>query len=261
MAFHRRGDVVIRYEQHGAGFPLLLLPPGGMNATIAVWERSAFNPIEIFKSSYRVVAVDQRNSGGSSGPLDMDDPWGSYATDHLELMNHLGVERFHVLGCCIGCSYSLYLAKVAPHRVASAVLEDPIGIDEINVERQKSGPRGSERVMPLPNAWVEWSAELLAKRPELDRDTLEAWGRKMWATDFVLSVTREFVRSSTTPLLVLPGTPGDLPHPTAIGRELAALAPNAEIIEPWKQPADRLPSTVRSIASFLAKHTPDPLSC
>jgi len=82
----------------------------------------------------------------------------------------------------------------------------------------------------------------------------EAFGRKMWSGDFVLSVTRDFVGSCQTPLLVLPGI--DLPHPTAIGREVAALAPKSEILEPWKEPPDLVPQTVARIRRFLRAHTP-----
>ena len=236
-----RGDVSIYYEQRGSGFPLLLLPPGGMNATISFWGRSAFNPVEIFASDSRVIALDQRNAGSSSGPLDMADPWGAYAEDQLGLMNHLGIEKFHVLGCCIGCSYALNLIRRAPARVVSAVLEQPIGIDDAN--RQV-----------LPNAWVDWANQLVQKRTDVDMARLEAFGKRMWSGDFVLSVSREFVRSCTTPLLVLPGI--DLPHPTAIGREIAALAPRAELLEPWKEPADLIPQTVARIRRFLRSHTP-----
>src|SRR5438067_12888734 len=108
-----RGDTTIYYETHGSGFPLLLLPPGGMNAVASWWSRGAFNPVEIFKNEYQVINLDQRNAGSSSGPVEVDDPWGSYARDQIALMNHLGIERFHVLGCCIGCSYALSLIKHA----------------------------------------------------------------------------------------------------------------------------------------------------
>jgi hypothetical protein len=83
---------------------------------------------------------------------------------------------------------------------------------------------------------------------------LEAFGKRMWSGDFVLSVSRDFVRSCNTPLLVLPGI--DLPHPTAIGREIASLAPRAELLEPWKEPADLVPQTVERIRRFLRSHTP-----
>jgi pimeloyl-ACP methyl ester carboxylesterase len=171
----------------------------------------------------------------------MEDPWGAYAEDQLGLMNHLGIDKFHVLGCCIGCSYALNLIRRAPDRVVSAVLEQPIGIDEAN--RQV-----------LPNAWVDWANQLVQKRTDVDMARLEAFGKRMWSGDFVLSVTREFVRSCKTPLLVLPGI--DLAHPTAIGREVAALAPRAELLEPWKEPAELVPHTVERIRRFLRSHTP-----
>ena len=241
MPLFVRENVSIYYEQRGSEFPLLLLPPGGMNATISFWGRSAFNPVEIFSSDYRVIALDQRNAGNSSGPLDMEDPWGSYAEDQLGLMNHLGIEKFHVLGCCIGCSYALSLIRRAPERVVSAVLEQPIGIDEAN--RQV-----------LPNVWVDWANQLVQQRTDVDMARLEAFGKRMWSGDFVLSVSREFVRSCPTPLLVLPGI--DLAHPTAIGREIASLAPRAELVESWKEPADLIPQTVERIRRFLRSHTP-----
>ncbi|MBV9120769.1 MAG: alpha/beta hydrolase [Chloroflexi bacterium] len=241
MPFFTKGDVSIYYEVHGSGFPLLLLPPGGMNATISFWQRSAFNPVEIFPTDFQVIALDQRNAGQSKGPLTMDDPWGGYAADQLGLMDHLGIDRFHVMGCCIGCSYALSLAERAPQRVVSAVLEQPIGIDENNLT-------------VLPNAWKEWASQLTERRQDLTMAELEAFGRKMWAGDFVLSVSREFVKSCQTPLLVLPGI--DQAHPTAIGREVAELAPRSEKLEPWKEPAELVPETVKRIREFLLEHTP-----
>src|SRR5437773_1004217 len=106
MSSFQRGETTIYYETRGAGFPLLLLPPGGMNATIGAWDRSAFAPMEIFPRDFWSITLDERNAGRSIGPLAPDDPWGSYAEDQLGLMNHLGIERFHVLGCCIECSYT-----------------------------------------------------------------------------------------------------------------------------------------------------------
>ena len=236
-----KGDVSIYYEVHGSGFPLLLLPPGGMNASLARWGQAAINPIEIFSREYMVVALDERNAGQSSGPLDMNDPWGMYASDQLGLMNHLGIERFHAMGCCIGCSQVLHLIEKAPERVVSGVLEQPVGTDDNN----KS---------VLPNMWKEWADQLVTKRKDVDMPTAEAFGRKMWEGEFVLSVTREFVKNCHTPLMVLPGI--DLHHPTAIGREVAALAPNAQIVEPWKEPSTLVPGAVARVRQFLESNTP-----
>ena len=236
-----KGDVSIYYEVHGSGFPLLLLPPGGMNACLAWWQRGAFNPIEIFRHEYMVVAIDERNAGQSSGPLDMNDPWGMFASDQLGLMNHLGIERFHVMGCCIGCSHVLHLLSKAPERCVTGILEQPVGVDENN----KS---------VLPNMWQEWADQLISKRKDVDMATAEAFGRRMWEGDFTLSVSRDFVKGCQTPLLVMPGI--DLHHPTAIGREVARLAPRAELVEPWKEPATLVPGAVERIRHFLRTNTP-----
>ena len=235
------GDTAIYYEQRGQGFPLLLLSPGGLNATIEFWGFTAFNAPEVLSQWFRVITFDTRNAGRSSGPLDMEDPWGSFAKDHIGLMNHLGIDKFHVLGCCVGTSHALRIMKEVPKRVVASVLEQPVGIDDNN--RQT-----------LPNAWVDWAKQMRERRPDLDEKTLEAYGRKMWGGEFVLSVTREWLKTCQTPALVLPGI--DAAHPNAIGKEIAALLPGAEKLEPWKEPAERVPPAIDAIVRFLKKHTP-----
>jgi pimeloyl-ACP methyl ester carboxylesterase len=243
MSVWVRGELAIYYETHGSGFPLLLIAPGGMNSVIDFWNRAAFNPIEIFSRHYWVIAMDQRNAGRSKGPLEMEDPWASYAEDQLGLMNHLGIERFHVLGCCIGCSYALRLIQRAPERVVAAVIEQPIGVSDENRE-----------VLPQ-NLYGRWAKQLAEKRPDLSLDTLVAFGKRMFSGDFVYSVTREFVKSCLTPMIVMPGN--NLDHPRAIGNEIASLAPNSELISEWRHPPELVPPAVARIKKFLKTHTPE----
>ena len=75
--------------------------------------------------------------------------------------------------------------------------------------------------------------------------------------DFVFTVTRDFVRTCQTPLLILPD---DIPaHPYAVAMEAAMLAPKAEVsMFPWKEPKERIPLAVRQIRSFLRAHRPAP---
>src|SRR4030088_1648450 len=77
MAFYQKGNVRIHYEEAGSGFPLLLIPGGGLNSTISWNAKGApFNPAEEFKNEFRCITADLRNAydGQSSGPLEVDRP-------------------------------------------------------------------------------------------------------------------------------------------------------------------------------------------
>jgi hypothetical protein len=75
----------------------------------------------------------------------------------------------------------------------------------------------------------------------------------MFGTDFVFSVTRDFVKSCRTPLFLQPGT--DKPHPAKTSEEIAALAPNLEVQKDWKAPA-YLQESIQRVRAFLEKNTP-----
>src|SRR5439155_1705865 len=74
MPFYEKGPVRIHYEEVGSGFPLLLIPGGGLNSALSSWQTaSPFNPMERYKDDFRCICADLRNAnpGQSSGPLDM----------------------------------------------------------------------------------------------------------------------------------------------------------------------------------------------
>ena len=122
--------VRIHYEEAGSGYPLLMIAGGGLNSTIAdLSEGTAVQSNEEFKSEYRCITADLRNanSGQSSGPLEIDRPWDAHADDQLGLMDHLGIDKFMVLGFCIGGPLIWNLLKRAPDRVVAAVLAQPSG--------------------------------------------------------------------------------------------------------------------------------------
>jgi len=77
------GKTTIHYEESGGGFPLLLIAPGAMNSAIELWSGATINPLEMFAEDFRLIAMDQRNAGRSTGPLELDDPWKAYAGDQL----------------------------------------------------------------------------------------------------------------------------------------------------------------------------------
>jgi len=127
--FYEKGPVRIRYDEAGSGFPLLLIAGGGLNSVMAGLTTSPFNPIEEFKGEYRCIFADLRNAnpGQSRGPLEIDRPWDAYTDDHLGLMDHLGINKFMVLGFCIGGPFIWNLLKRAPDRVVAAVPAQPVG--------------------------------------------------------------------------------------------------------------------------------------
>jgi pimeloyl-ACP methyl ester carboxylesterase len=245
-SFFEKGPVRIHYQSVGSGFPLLLIAGGGLNSTIAGLA-NPFNSVDEFKGEYRCIAADLRNAnpGQSSGPLDVDRPWDSHADDQLALMDHLRIDKFAVMGFCIGGPFIWNLLKRAPNRVVAAVLAQPVGfrpeMPGVLYDGSKTG----------------WAPEFLKRRSDVTADTVEKYLTKMFRTDadFVFTVTRDFVRSCQTPVLILPD---DVPaHPMAVAMEAAMLAPKSEVsLYPWKQPPDRIPIAVRQIKSFLKGHRP-----
>jgi len=246
MSFYEKGPVRIHYQETGSGFPLLLIAGGGLNSTIAALA-NPFNPIEEFKGEYRCIASDLRNAntGQSSGPLEIDRPWDAYTDDHLGVMDHLGIDKFMVMGFCIGGPFIWNLLKRAPDRIAAAVLAQP------------SGWRPEMPTLSYDNNMTGWGPQLVKRRPEITMEMVDRFLTKMYRTnpDFVFTVTRDFVRKCQTPVLILPD---DIPaHPYAVAMEAAMLAPNAEVSKfPWKEPAERIPLAVRQIRSFLRAHRP-----
>jgi len=246
MPFYEKGAVRIHYEEAGTGFPLLLIAGGGLNSTISGLTQP-FDAIEEFKGEYRCIASDLRNANGgqSSGPLEIGRPWDAYTDDHLGLMDHLGIEKFMVMGFCIGGPFIWNLLRRAPDRIVAAVLAQP------------SGFRPEMPSLFYDTNMKGWGPDLVKRRPDVTMETVDKFLTKMYRTnpDFVFTVTRDFVRHCQTPVLILPD---DIPaHPYAVAMEAAMLAPKAEVsIFPWKEPKERIPLAVRQIHSFLKAHRP-----
>src|SRR4051794_24288151 len=121
MPFYEKGDVRIHYEEAGSGFPLLVIPGGGLNSTIEGLKTHPFNPLVEFKDEFRVIAADLRDAKGgqSTGPLETGRPWDAYTDDHIGLMDHLGIGKFMVLGFCIGGPFIWNLLKRGPPPLAA----------------------------------------------------------------------------------------------------------------------------------------------
>jgi pimeloyl-ACP methyl ester carboxylesterase len=232
----------IYYEEFGRGFAILTFAPAGLASVIDVWNKPSapINPTTEFATDFRVIAMDQRNAGGKSrAPITAQDGWPTYAADHIAVLDRLGIDRCHLYGQCIGGSFIMSLLKAQPHRIASAVLAQPIG-----------------RVGAMPSAksarFVAW-AETIKDHPEATPPVLDAFYQNLYGPGFVYSVDRAFVSTCQTPCLVLAGN--DEAHPYPISEEVARLLPHCEFISEWKEGAPLASARLR-VKEFFGKHTP-----
>jgi len=233
----QHGDASIYYEEYGSGYPILLFAPGSLSSTIDFWHRGRWDPTAELASEYRVIAMDQRNAGRSRAPIRDSDNWDTYLADHIALLDHLGIERTHIMGACIGVSFALRLIEAEPERVSAAVMQQPIGA---NAPRTPS------------EAFTSWRDQLI-DHPEATDAVLKQFHENLYGPLFIYSVSREFVRSCAMPMVVLPGN--DQAHPYEIAEELARIAPNAEFIPDWKEGA-AMEAAFGRIREFLRANTP-----
>jgi hypothetical protein len=235
----------MHYEIAGEGPVLLALAPGGLHSRSELWEyredgrpRGIVSPVAALAHRHTVLTLDQRNAGRSTAPISEFDGWQAYAEDHLLLLDALGIERCHIIGACIGPSFALKIIELAPQRVLSAVLQQPIGKSDDNLQLRRQ-------------SFNSWSEKLLAQGRQLDTRVMAAIERNLFGSDFVYSVSRDFVRACATPLLVLPGN--DARHPKAIGEEIAALAPNASLFSDWDSAAGQT-HYAETLQTFFDSH-------
>src|SRR3954471_12182850 len=230
MPFYEKGDVRIRYEEAGSGFPLLLVPGGGLNFRISNWPNAVFNSFEIFRDEFRCITMDQGNANGgeSTGPIPASNPSDAFADDQLGLMDHLGIDRFLFIGYCIGGCFAGKLMERAPGRVVGAVF------------CQTVGHRPEDPTVMYRHSSENWARAFMQRRPDVSRENIESYLHDLHAVqpDFLHSVSRDFIRGCQTRMLVLPD---DVPsHPLQTSIDVASLAPNAEItVFPWKEPAEQ----------------------
>jgi pimeloyl-ACP methyl ester carboxylesterase len=272
MPFATVDGVRTRYEVLGDGPPLLMFSPGGFNATIENWrtfsiyERLRF--LDRLPRAFACIVFDKRESGESGGRVERL-TWDRYAAQGVGLLDHLGVERAHVMGGCIGCSIAAALATKHPDRVERAILYSPAG-----------GPRYRERQLGRFRAHAEFvraegleAVVTLARRESktfAQEPRLGPWASVLriddgFAADFIRRDVYEYVAlldetarglfagddvpggpfTAASPALVVPG--GDENHTPEAARRLAESLPNAELwnVSLAKQTDETAPARVR----------------
>jgi hypothetical protein len=143
------------------------------------------------------------------------------------------------MGGCIGVSFALALEKARPGTVSAQVLQNPIGLSEINR-------------LTVDAEIAHWASGLLG-RPDVDQKLLDEAGKRMFETDFIFSVSRDDAARGNVPTLLMPGD--DKMHPASVSADIARLT-NAEVLTPWKGPDYRDAASLRA-RDFLLEHTPE----
>jgi pimeloyl-ACP methyl ester carboxylesterase len=120
----------VNYLTHGFGPPLLMLAPGGFDATMEKWTTSGvwkgMRPLDTLSSQFTVVAYDRRESGASGGRVEKLS-WSLFAEQAKALMDHLGIPEAFILGGCMGCSVALAFAARFPEATHALILHWPVG--------------------------------------------------------------------------------------------------------------------------------------
>lgn len=110
----------IAYIDEGTGEPVLLVHGFASNHFVnwvsPGWVKS------LRDAGYRVIALDNRGHGRSSKSHDPQDYTpDKMAEDAAALLDHLGIDRAHVIGYSMGARISAFLALAHPERVATIV--------------------------------------------------------------------------------------------------------------------------------------------
>ncbi len=115
MPIIQSNGINFAYEETGSGDSVICIM--GITAPGAVW--GAHTPA--WESDFRCITPDNRGVGESDKP---EGPYSSemMATDYIGLMDELGIESAHVIGCSMGSIIAQQIALLAPEKVKSLVL-------------------------------------------------------------------------------------------------------------------------------------------
>ena len=240
MPAARIHDADLFYQDEGDGPETVLLLHGYL-MTHALWDRQAE---ALVAAGYRVVRPEWRGQGRSEVTADGYDPW-DLAADALALMDHLGIERAHVVGHSMGGYAGYRMALRAPGRLASFVAmattaeaEDPAALRQYNVLLWALRLVGYGAVLPraMPILYgpafltdPARAAEVETQRARIrsnSRTGVFRAGRGIFDRDD-LAGQLQYVR---VPTLVVTGE-HDVPHPPTQGRRDAARVPGARFVE------------------------------
>ena len=280
MAFVTLDGIATRYEIVGDGPPLLMFAPGGFDATVEKWMTLGIyartRMLDSLRNHYRLILFDRRECGESGGRVECV-TWTHYAAQGKALLDHLRIERAHLMGGCMGCGPVVAFAVAYPQAVRSMVLYWPVGgaryringqqrftehlafVDEqgldavVALARSEGKPFSAE---PRGGPWASVIrndpdfAEAFANQ-DVDRYKLvvAGMGRALLDRDTAPGAESEDLLRLTVPSLVVPGH--DVSHATSAARYLEECLSGSQYwdVSPEAQTADSVPPR---LLTFLA---------
>ena len=251
----------VRYEVFGSGTPLLLLAPGGFDATIEKWRAASawtgIDALEALATRFQVIAYDRRESGQSGGRVERLS-WHVYATQAKALLEQLKIESALVLGGCMGCSVALAFAVDYPEATRALLLHWPVGGFRWKASGRERFQRHYrfvstqglaavvERARTGKSFWTDPEAGPWASVIAGDKSFAEAFvrrdlnrylgliavsGRGLFDRDTATGAQPEEIMGISAPAFIIPGD--DASHATSAAHYLRELLPNATF---WNVP-------------------------
>jgi pimeloyl-ACP methyl ester carboxylesterase len=246
-----------RYEVTGEGPPLLMFSPGGFDSTLEAWRTvgiyKRLNLLEHLTRHYTCITFDRRESGQSGGRVERI-VWDDYVAQAVGLLDHLGVERVHLMGGCVGCSAVVAFGVAHPDRVGGMVLFSPAGGVKYRLKQHARftrhlayvGEHGLAQVValvqgsdngftadPRVGPWnsvirtdAEFAAAYAAADPARYAVVVSGLARSMYDRDTVSGAEPEDLLDLQLPALVVPGQ--DESHAPSAARYLQECLPQAQ---------------------------------
>jgi pimeloyl-ACP methyl ester carboxylesterase len=243
-----------RYEVRGAGPPVLMFAPGGFDASLDKWEGlgvyAKVRLLDHLPRAFSCILFDRRETGQSGGRVERL-TWDGYVRQGAGLLDHLGIDRAHLIGGCMGCCPVAAMAVRHPDRVMSMVQYWPVGgaAFRLNGHRrfavhlahvEAHGVQGVVDLAlattdgfgkePRPGPWApvirrdpEFRARFLAQRVEHYKLIVASIPRTLIDRDSVPGFEPEDLMRLDIPTLIVPGQ--DAAHALSAARFLEECSP------------------------------------
>jgi pimeloyl-ACP methyl ester carboxylesterase len=249
--------IATRYVTLGSGPPLLMFSPGGFNATLDTWSSlgayARTKPLEHLSRSYTCIIFDRRETGQSGGRVECID-WAHYVAQGKGLLDHLQIERAHLMGGCMGCAPVLAFGAAHPQIVLSMILYWPVGGAKYRLSSQQRfaehlafvHQQGLDKVValaieggksfgadPRGGPWASvirndpaFATAYAAQDVDRYKLIVAGMGRRLFDRDTAPGAEPEDLLRLDIPALIIPGH--DASHATSAARYLEECLPRAE---------------------------------